>query len=466
MFDYISGAACFSAAAQVSLLTADWPASVAGVGAERGIDGRFTPHPYQRAGTLASFARACVGLPCDLAHLCRYTFRGPRVAMAVHSSSDWEGTYTLTSGSGSSMPRSARATTKSPSSGFAIRSDTAAAVALPVVRTLQRPQASHAQALQSEKNAARQETKRLMVGAVVVHPRHGAGVINEIDAANERGKTIHVEYSSGESIKYSSSSASKLQLADDVTSSLYSRRSEGHLHALSLQMIYTGTAVELARTLAKCAWGGQIILTEAAWEEIRDSLPSGTHVLSLGLHTVDGSSPMALMELVPNGLSGRNFASLQSGENSEGQGRPHVERLTPGYRDSPDPDMEMAIAFVSTHVPAAEEPTVRKAVELFSDRVRGLLNVYGGYECKEPEPGKFTLSFGTFQGAVRFSAALHLQLLDACWPAELLRFPCCGNEYDDEGGLIYRGLRARIGIAFSKPTARKPLSSGRAGAWQ
>jgi hypothetical protein len=141
-----------------------------------------------------------------------------------------------------------------------------------------------------------------------------------------------------------------------------------------------------------------------------------------------------------------------------------VERVTPGYRDSPDPDTEMASCFVSTHKPeAADELTIRKAVEVFDDRLRGLLNAHGGYECKEPEPGKFTLSFRTFQGAVLFSAELHLQLLDACWPAELLLLPGCGEEYDDEGALIHRGLRARIGIAFSKPTSRKPLSSGRAG---
>ena len=366
------------------------------------------------------------------------------------------------------MLKSARATAKTPSGGFAILSSTAAAVALPVVQALHLPQASHVLALQSKEDVARHMTRRLMVGAVVVHPRRGTGVIKAIDVANERRKPIHVEYSNGESHRYSPSSALKLQLADDhtdaITPSLHRRRSDGHLHAPSLQMIYTGTAVEHARTLAKCAWGGQIILTEAAWEEIGDSLPSGTHVLSLGLHTVDGSSPMALVELVPNGLSARIFASLQSGTNSDGQVRPRVERLAPGYRDSPDPDTEMAIVFVSTHIPAAEEAIVRKAIELFGDRVRGLLNVHGGYECKEPEPGKFTLSFRTFQGAVRFSAELHLQLLDAGWPAALLRFPCCGDEYDDEGGLIYRGLRARIGIAFSKPTSRKPLSSGRAGA--
>jgi hypothetical protein len=46
VFEYISGAACFSVAAQVSLLTADWPASVSAVGAVRSIDGRFALLPY------------------------------------------------------------------------------------------------------------------------------------------------------------------------------------------------------------------------------------------------------------------------------------------------------------------------------------------------------------------------------------------------------------------------------------
>ena len=336
-------------------------------------------------------------------------------------------------------------------------SSAAAAVTLPVAQALHLPQSSHITAVQSGEDVRRGFT----VGAVVVHPSRGTGVIKAIDLPN--GKPIQVEYMNGESHQYSSASASKLKLADNtLISSLHRQKFEG-LHDCSRQSVYMGTAVAHAKTLAKCAWGGQVVLTEAAWEEMGDSLPSGTHVLSLGLHTVDGSSPMALMELVPNGLSERDFASLRSGVNSDGRGRPKVERLTPGYRDSPDPNTEMAIVFVSTHIPAAEEATVRKAIELFGDRVRGLLNVHGGYECKEPEPGKFTLSFGTFQGAVRFSAELHLQLLDACWPAELLRFPCCGDEYDDEGGLIYRGLRARIGIAFSKPTSRKPLSSGRAG---
>ena len=34
------------------------------------------------------------------------------------------------------------------------------------------------------------------------------------------------------------------------------------------------------------------------------------------------------------------------------------------------------------------------AVGLYGALARSLLPAYGGYECKEPEPGKFTLAFG------------------------------------------------------------------------
>jgi class 3 adenylate cyclase len=252
----------------------------------------------------------------------------------------------------------------------------------------------------------------------------------------------------------------------------------------SEKQTYTGAAVVHAEVLAKCAWGGQIILTQAAWDEMGDSLPSGTHVLSLGTHTVDGSAPMVLMELVPNGLRTRSFPSIMgqgtqrskpldrglrhgigrpdSSPQHEGPARPLVQQLAPGFRDSPDPTGEMAIVFVATKLPAVAEAVRQKAVEIYGDRLRGLLNVHAGYECKEPEPCKFTLAFRTFEGAVRFSAGFHLQLLEAPWPQELLTYPGCEVQHDHKGEVIFRGLRARIGIAFGKPTSRKPLGSGRA----
>ena len=332
------------------------------------------------------------------------------------------------------------------------------------------------------------------VGNHVLHPTRGAGVIKRVDTNDARGKPIVVEYENADVHHYSISSAAKLrvdnqlrprssrrastasQAADFVLTSVVKvsafsglrRTSSANLtHCLAItsggHRSFSGGAVEHAKTLAKCAWGGQIILTEAAWEEMGDSLPSGTHVLSLGTHAVNGYPPMALIELVPNGLSGRNFPSLQSTDDCLDGQAVHVARLTPGFRDSPDPDTEMAIVFVSTHMPAAEEVIIRKAVELFDDCLRTLLNVHDGYECKEPEPCKFMASFRTFEGAVRFSAEFHEQLMDAPWPAELLQYPLCGIEYNDRGELLYRGLRARVGIAFAKPTSRKPLSSGRAG---
>lgn len=34
------------------------------------------------------------------------------------------------------------------------------------------------------------------------------------------------------------------------------------------------------------------------------------------------------------------------------------------------------------------------AVGQYAALARSLLPAYGGYECKEPEPGKFTMAFG------------------------------------------------------------------------
>jgi hypothetical protein len=331
----------------------------------------------------------------------------------------------------------------------------------------------------------------VQVGCSMTHPSRGAGVVKRVDAHDQRGKPIVIQYANDEVHQYSISSAAKLRVAGNPLLSHTSRRaslhqaadfvftsavkisgfrraSTGNLKLLCTSSgsrpAFSGGAVEQATTLAKCSWGGQIVITEDAWEEMGDSLPSGTHVLSLGTHVINRSTPMVLMELVPNGLSGRNFPSLQSTDgNLPGHSPVHVERLTPGFRDSPHPETEMAIVFVSTHLPAAEEMTVRKAVELFDDRLRTLLNVHGGYECKEPEPCKFMMSFRTFEAAVRFSAEFHEQLVEVPWPPELLRYPLCGVEYDDGGALLYRGLRARVGVAFAKPTSRKPLSSGRAG---
>lgn len=103
---------------------------------------------------------------------------------------------------------------------------------------------------------------------------------------------------------------------------------------------FTGPGVTLPMVLTYAGRGGQIILTEMAWDAVKPIVtkhPGAVSFLSLGQHVVsdDFSQPMMLMEVMPNLLSGRAFAA------------PTTRRmLQPGFRDAPKPDAPMAIVFV------------------------------------------------------------------------------------------------------------------------
>ena len=67
--------------------------------------------------------------------------------------------------------------------------------------------------------------------------------------------------------------------------------------------------------------------------------------------------------------------------------------------------------------------------------VRHLLPEYGGYECKEPEPGKFTLAFRCANAHLSLRDGHQLQALFECkaiygapmqlgWPR-----PCCSRPH-------------------------------------
>ena len=106
------------------------------------------------------------------------------------------------------------------------------------------------------------------------------------------------------------------------------------------------------------------------------------------------------MEVMPSLLAKRHFDPLNT-----------LAQLEPGYRDSPEPDEDMAIVFVKVGKPQevkdaeqasspVSDDTILKVITAFNvgvgkytKLVRRLLPAYGGYECKEPESGKFTLSF-------------------------------------------------------------------------
>lgn len=99
--------------------------------------------------------------------------------------------------------------------------------------------------------------------------------------------------------------------------------------------------------------------------------------------------------------------------------------------------------------------------KMFGQLVRKRLRDYGGYLCKEPETGKFTLAFASLKNAILWAGHVHVELLGLNWPERLLNLEECKTEILD-GKTIYRGLRVKIGMAHGRVTGRRPLSTGRA----
>lgn len=236
---------------------------------------------------------------------------------------------------------------------------------------------------------------------------------------------------------------------------------------------YRGPGIDFVSSVAAYACGGQVVVTGATWKAVADTIPLQCQVLSLGTHILSPRfpSPTLLMEVMPQMLARRSFPTLRTDC-----------LLVPGYRESPDPDQDMAILFCKAHKPTVVEQAeacavgtegwvldvltlYNLAVMELEEEVRDLLLVYGGYECKEPEPGKFTIAFADLEMAVRWSCALQLRLLDRAWPPELLKLDECAPVEDINGSLLWRGLRVRVGMAYGRPDQRKPLNTGAGCFW-
>jgi len=282
---------------------------------------------------------------------------------------------------------------------------------------------------------------------------------------------------------------------------------------------YLGPAEESARVLSEVAHGGQVVLSEPAWKAVQDQLPGQPQVISLGTHAFTDpalSGPTMLMEVMPQALAKRSFPPPQKGQMVE-----------PGYRDAPSAATDVAIAQVRIIKPNAVADAEAAGASLTDDTIiriitaynvalaravraaRVLLRTHGGYECKEPEPGKLTVAFKSLESALRWAAALQSSLLEVHWPREILSWEECREvregeeedgfcfgleerlEYDKEdhgsakilkgsdvtcgdlssialsgnsagGAVVWRGLKVRIGIACGIPTSKAPLNTGRA----
>eukprot|EP00882_Tetradesmus_deserticola_P025795 GHRQ01028364.1.p1 GENE.GHRQ01028364.1~~GHRQ01028364.1.p1 ORF type:complete len:205 (+),score=78.57 GHRQ01028364.1:86-700(+) len=102
------------------------------------------------------------------------------------------------------------------------------------------------------------------------------------------------------------------------------------------------------------------------------------------------------------------------------------------------------------------------ALELYSDCVRWLLLVGGGYECQEAE-GTFMVAFSSADVAIEWCLMVQQVLRDMSWPASVLELPTCEEERDMHGNVMFCGPRVKMGIYSGPPTRVIPhTTTGRA----
>ena len=272
-----------------------------------------------------------------------------------------------------------------------------------------------------------------------------------------------------------------------------------HLSEYTEMTEVRGPGLDRARAVAATAYPGQCIMTLSAFTNVQSSarMPAGAFPVSLGRHAITPAdlrayersnrersasvdttkAPETALVVASAGDSratsaeeppyaGEELYELVStflGMRSSTPRLGTAKALTPGYRQSPDPSRAVAVCFVSLSAPDRDSDVTKRALETASACLRVSLSAHRGYECKQPEPNKFTLAFADFDDAVSFTGDLHVRLLTCDWEDALLRKRGCEPRFDpNTGATVWRGLHARCGVAFGLGSTRKPLNTGRA----
>ena len=155
-----------------------------------------------------------------------------------------------------------------------------------------------------------------------------------------------------------------------------------------------------------------------------------------------------------------------------------------GLRPLPPPTATIAFASPAGlgDVEAADAALARACRALFLRRARALLRAAGGYESKEVGAGGALMAaFARPAAALQWALALQLALLEAPWPEGLARFEAAATvvesapsvvggttgssgkgESGKSGVLLFRGLRARVGVCSGPIDRIAPGGGGRA----
>lgn len=100
------------------------------------------------------------------------------------------------------------------------------------------------------------------------------------------------------------------------------------------------------------------------------------------------------------------------------------------------------------------------AIRKHNEVLREMLQQHGGYEVKT-EGDAFMCSFADPLVAVRFCLDTQEKLLQVDWPQEIYEHEKSQIVKNDDGQLLYRGLRVRMGLHCGNPSCEEDPTTGR-----
>ena len=104
---------------------------------------------------------------------------------------------------------------------------------------------------------------------------------------------------------------------------------------------------------------------------------------------------------------------------------------------------------------------MHKAVLIHNQIIRFVISEYHGYEVKS-ESDSFMVAFQESENAIIAAVSIQEELMKAPWPKNLLTTHSTREERDNDGKLIFRGLRVRIGINSGAAYSTTDIVTGRA----
>ncbi|GLI69572.1 hypothetical protein VaNZ11_014230, partial [Volvox africanus] len=225
------------------------------------------------------------------------------------------------------------------------------------------------------------------------------------------------------------------------------------LNRTANRMQYTGVGLSMAKAVADCAHGGQVLISQSAFTQLAvERLREGVMVLHMGEHRIKSDLPsISLYCGCPRGLQGR-LPALRAVRS--------LQQLSLGVLDAPAGNVVVVFVHVVGAVSLLEwRPDLAAvALEMFRDYVSLELIKYQGY-LVEAVDGLVLASFPSPSAGLAWVARCQSDMNSLAWPEELMCHEACEelcvtrlnpNTGVHEDIVVFRGLRLKAGVDMGR----------------